>query len=72
MPHSQGLSNNSYPEPNQPNSHIDRLHISLRSILILSSLLRLGLPKDLFPESLIIFNYIIIVSGLLIQLRNFY
>jgi hypothetical protein len=36
MPHSQGLSNNSYP-------------ISLRSILILFSHVRLGLPKGLFP-----------------------
>ena len=46
IPHSQGLSNNSYPEPNQPNSP----HwCSSRSILILSSHLRLGLPKDLFP-----------------------
>ena len=24
MPHSQGFSNNSYPEPNQPNSHVVR------------------------------------------------
>ena len=36
MPHSQGLSNNSYP----------------RSILILSFHLRLGLPKGLFPVGL--------------------
>ena len=42
MTHSQGLSNNSYPEPNQPNS----------SILILSSHLHLGLPKGLFPVGL--------------------
>ena len=41
MPYSQGLSNNPYPEPNQP--------ISLRSILILSSNLSLSLLKDLFP-----------------------
>ena len=39
MSHSQGLSNNSYPEPNQP-------------ILILSSHLRLDLPKSLFPVGL--------------------
>ena len=46
MPHSQGLSNNPYPEPNHPNySH-------LWSILILSSHLRLGLPKGLFLVSL--------------------
>ena len=43
MPHSQGLSNNSYPEPNQPNFPHSR------SILILSSHLRLGLPKGLLP-----------------------
>ena len=36
MPHSQGLSSNSYPEPNQPNSP----H------------LRLGLSKGLFPVGL--------------------
>ena len=48
MPHSQGLSNNSYPEPNQPNSP----QFSSRSILILSSHLRLGLPKGLLPVSL--------------------
>ena len=40
MPYSQGLSNNPYPEPNQPNS---------RSILILSSHLRLDFRKGLFP-----------------------
>ena len=39
MPHLQELSNNPYP-------------ISSRSILILSSHLRLGLPKGLFPEGL--------------------
>ena len=44
MPHSQGLSNNPYSEQNQPNSS--------RSILILSSHLRLGLPKYLFPVGL--------------------
>ena len=45
MAHSQGLSNNSYPEPNQPNS-------PSRSILMLSFHLRLGLPKGLFPVGL--------------------
>ena len=48
MSHSQGLSNNSYPEPNQPNSP----NISSRPILILSSHLRLGFPKGLFPVGL--------------------
>ena len=50
MPHSQGLSNNSCPEPNQPN--YPQIPISLRSILILPSHLRLGLPKGLFPVGL--------------------
>ena len=46
MQESQGLFNNSYPEPNQPNSSY--WHLFLRSILILSSHLRLGNPKGLF------------------------
>ena len=51
MPYSQGLSNNPYPVPNQP--HFPALiHISSRYILILSSHLRLGLPKGLFPVGL--------------------
>ena len=44
MPHSQELSNNPYPEPNQPNSPA-LIPITSRYILILSSHLRLGLPK---------------------------
>ena len=44
VPHSQGPSNNPYPEPNEP--------ISLTSILTLSSHLRLSLPKGLFPVGL--------------------
>ena len=51
MPHSQGLSNNSYPEPNQPN-YLQLIPISSRSILILSFHLCLGLPKGLFPVGL--------------------
>ena len=47
MPHAQGFFNNPYPEPDQSNSPI-----SLWYILILSSHLRLGLPKGLFPVSL--------------------
>ena len=48
IPHSQGLSNNPYPKLNQPNPHIDT-YFFLKSILILSSHLCLGLPKGLFP-----------------------
>ena len=43
MPHSQGLSNNPYPGP---------IPIALRSILILSSHLRLDLPNGIFPADL--------------------
>ena len=52
MPHSQELSSNPYPEPNQPNSSQVLIPTFLRSILILSSHLRLGLPKGLFPVGL--------------------
>ena len=45
MSHPEGLSNNPYPEPNQPNSS----HWYLLVILILSSHLRLGFPKSLYP-----------------------
>ena len=48
MSHSQGLSNNPYPEQNQQKFHV-LIPISLRYILIFSSHLRLGLPKRLFP-----------------------
>ena len=47
MPHSQRLSNNPYPERNQ--QFLILIPISLRSILLLSPRLYLGLPKDLFP-----------------------
>ena len=50
MPHLKGLSNNPYPEPNQPN--YQHWYFSSRSSLILSSHLRLGLPKGLFPVDL--------------------
>ena len=46
LPHSQGLSNNPYSEPNQPYS-------SLKSILIFSYHLQLGLPKGLYPMELV-------------------
>ena len=50
MPHSQGLSKNSYlAESTQFPALIP---IYSRSILILSSHLRLGLPKGLFPVGL--------------------
>ena len=45
MPHSQGLSYNPYPEQNKPNSSL--VLILLRSILILSSHLRLSFPVGL-------------------------
>ena len=51
MPHSQGLSNNPYPELNQPNSSY-LIPIYIKSILILSSHLRLGLHEGLFPVGL--------------------
>jgi hypothetical protein len=51
MPHSQGPSNNPYPEPNQPN--FSNWHqFFLRSILMLFSHLRLGLPKGIFLAGL--------------------
>ena len=48
MSHSQGLSSNPSPEPKQT-QFLVLIPISLRSILILSSHLHLGLPKGLFP-----------------------
>ena len=46
MSHSQGLLDNPYPEQNS------LIPISLRSILILSFHLHLGLPEGLFPVGL--------------------
>ena len=48
MPHSQGLSNNPYSEP-KSTQFLVLIPISLRSILILSLHLCLGLPTGLFP-----------------------
>ena len=48
MSHTQELSNNPCPEPNQPNSSYWYIFF-LSYILILSSHLRLGFPKGLFP-----------------------
>ena len=50
MPHSQGLSNILYPEESTQIPAL--IPISSRSILILSSHLRLGLPTGLFPVGL--------------------
>ena len=47
MPDSQGLSNNSHPEPNQPNSSYDTYFFEIHSNNVLSS--SLGLPNGLFP-----------------------
>ena len=52
MSHSQELSNNPYPEPKQSNSPT-LIPISSRSILTLSSHLRLRLPKGLFPVKIL-------------------
>ena len=49
MSHSQVLSSNPYPEPNQP---VPRIDPYLISILIASSHLRLGPLKGLFPVGL--------------------
>ena len=55
MLHSQGLFNNPYPVPNQPFLSYWTT-ISLRSILIMSSHLRLGLPESIFPVDLPVNN----------------
>ena len=54
MLHSQGLSINPYPESNQSTQFLVLIPISLRSILILSSYLRLGLSKGLFPAGVLV------------------
>ena len=54
-PHPQGLSNISYPEPNEPNRVL--IPIYLWSILILSSHLRLCLPKGLFHVGVPVKNF---------------
>ena len=67
MPHSQGLSNNPYPERINPIPHIDMYFLT--SILILSSHIRLSLPKGLFPVGLptkilkTLVNYAILVTS---------
>ena len=37
MPHSQGLSNNSYPEPNQPDKYNKKIKNSIKSYFFLIS-----------------------------------
>ena len=51
IPHSQGFSSNDLPWAERT-QFLELISISLRSILILSSHLRLGLPKGIFPEGL--------------------
>ena len=46
LPHSQASATHPYPGPAQSNPHLT----SWRSILILSTHLRLGLPSGLFPS----------------------
>ena len=50
MSHSQGLSNNPYPEMNQPKSLNGTYFFKIHSISVLPS--TLGLPKGLFPSGL--------------------
>jgi hypothetical protein len=50
MPHSQRLSNNPYPEPNQPITRIDTYLFKVHSNIV--SHLRHGLPKGFFPVGL--------------------
>ena len=47
MSHSQGLSNNSYPEPNHPIPRTDTNSCKVHSNVVLPSTPRL--PEDLFP-----------------------
>ena len=48
LPHSQKLTTCSYPEPDRTSPYLHPT--SLRSILILPSYLRLGLPSGLLPS----------------------
>ena len=50
MPHSQGLSNNPYPELNNPIPRIDTYFYKIHSNIVFHH--RLGLPKCLFPIGL--------------------
>ena len=49
IPHSQGLSNNPYPEPNQHNSSYDTYFSKIHSKIVLPFTPR---PKGLFPVGL--------------------
>ena len=46
MPHSQGLSNNSYPEPNQPNSRLG-LPKGLFPVGLLDKILKALVPSSI-------------------------
>ena len=50
MPHSQGLSNIPYPEPNQPNTRIHTYLFKVHYNIVLH--LCLGFSKDFFPVGL--------------------
>ena len=50
MPHSQGPSNNPYPELNQPNSTYYTFFFKVHSNIVLPS--TLALPNGLFPVDL--------------------
>ena len=64
LPHSHGLSNNPYSEPNQPYS-------SLKSILIFSYHLQLGLPKGLYPMELV-WCSLSIIRAKILPFKTFY
>ena len=57
MPHSQGLSNNSYPEPNQPITRIDINLFKVHSNIFPKGLFTVGLSvkilKALLPSSIL-------------------
>ena len=52
MPHSQGLSNNSYPEPNQPNCQITRKNKLLIYNSIVNSSVTYGAETWKFNKNL--------------------
>ena len=62
MPHKQGFSNNPYSEKNQSNSSCSNL-FCLRSILVMSFHLCLGLPRGLFLVALLVENFKALLSS---------